>query len=414
MIKKRNTDTNRQPGDNTFRRLLGRSSAGRKVRPGQAMVIVALASLVLIAFAGLAIDGGSMYTQRRNAQNAADAAALAATAVMLAPYEQMILDNPDGDVDGTAADDVAIKNTLADYATRHKIAWSNMHAYYIDDNKQLVTTVEVGAYNGVPWSLGAKGIAVKATSETDAFLMRIMGWNKISASATATAFMGVDVNDRYTVPLLPISYYTDTIHIADLQEGVGYTIRSFKDQGYITFNGDQGSEIQSAWMVCGFNPTVLTQAEWDAWCPSGGGSGLGPTQHNMCGDDPDADPNCTQVGTQVNVPYLRVGSGRDGWWLSTTGGSTRADVCGALDDDLRDNYGGGPKRYLIPIVDEVNGAYIHLARIAQFDIQRSDISCTPSSRMYINGTFRGFYTQPGIGAHGDLRTVSAHAVFLDN
>jgi hypothetical protein len=45
---------------------------------GQTFVIVALAMLVLVGFAGLAIDGGHVYLVRRQAQNATDAAALAA------------------------------------------------------------------------------------------------------------------------------------------------------------------------------------------------------------------------------------------------------------------------------------------------------------------------------------------------
>jgi uncharacterized membrane protein len=44
---------------------------------GQAIVILALAMAALLLFASLAIDGGNAYVERRRAQNAADAAALA-------------------------------------------------------------------------------------------------------------------------------------------------------------------------------------------------------------------------------------------------------------------------------------------------------------------------------------------------
>ncbi len=44
---------------------------------GQAFVLLALAFVGMIGFAGLAIDGGIVFTDRRHAQNAADAAALA-------------------------------------------------------------------------------------------------------------------------------------------------------------------------------------------------------------------------------------------------------------------------------------------------------------------------------------------------
>lgn len=45
---------------------------------GQALVIIALAALVLFGFAALAIDGSRVFSDRRNAQNAADTASMAA------------------------------------------------------------------------------------------------------------------------------------------------------------------------------------------------------------------------------------------------------------------------------------------------------------------------------------------------
>ena len=45
---------------------------------GQVLIQVALMLVVLLTFVGLAIDGGLVYAERRQMQNAADAAALAA------------------------------------------------------------------------------------------------------------------------------------------------------------------------------------------------------------------------------------------------------------------------------------------------------------------------------------------------
>ena len=49
-----------------------------KPERGQALVIIVFAMVALIGLTGLAIDGGNAYSDRRNAQNAADTAALAA------------------------------------------------------------------------------------------------------------------------------------------------------------------------------------------------------------------------------------------------------------------------------------------------------------------------------------------------
>ena len=45
---------------------------------GQALVLIALAIVGLAAMAGLVIDGGNAFLDRRNAQSAADSAALTA------------------------------------------------------------------------------------------------------------------------------------------------------------------------------------------------------------------------------------------------------------------------------------------------------------------------------------------------
>src|SRR5512134_3850707 len=44
---------------------------------GQALILIALALVGLLGMAGLAVDGGNVFNDRRKAQNAADAAALA-------------------------------------------------------------------------------------------------------------------------------------------------------------------------------------------------------------------------------------------------------------------------------------------------------------------------------------------------
>src|SRR5438067_8707617 len=56
--------------------------AYRRAHRGQALVFLALATLILMRAMGLALDGGYNYAQRRQMQNAADAAALAGARVV--------------------------------------------------------------------------------------------------------------------------------------------------------------------------------------------------------------------------------------------------------------------------------------------------------------------------------------------
>jgi Flp pilus assembly protein TadG len=50
----------------------------KTVEKGQALILIALAAIGLFAFAALAIDGSMAFSDKRQAQNAADTAALAA------------------------------------------------------------------------------------------------------------------------------------------------------------------------------------------------------------------------------------------------------------------------------------------------------------------------------------------------
>jgi len=56
---------------------------GRTSQSGQSIIILALSFIVLLGFSGLAIDGGILYSDRRHAQNAADAGSLAGALAIL-------------------------------------------------------------------------------------------------------------------------------------------------------------------------------------------------------------------------------------------------------------------------------------------------------------------------------------------
>ena len=92
---------------------------------GQAVVLAALAFIVMIGALGLALDGANAYNQRRNANNAADAAAMAGTRALL-----------DGNKSGSGKNrDVflAVKAYLDSHlpASSGTLTWN---AYYIDRN----------------------------------------------------------------------------------------------------------------------------------------------------------------------------------------------------------------------------------------------------------------------------------------
>ncbi len=65
----------------------------RQAQSGQAIILMALAMIGLIGMLGLAIDGGGMFFLQRDAQNATDAAVLAATYALCAGGDQASVEN---------------------------------------------------------------------------------------------------------------------------------------------------------------------------------------------------------------------------------------------------------------------------------------------------------------------------------
>ena len=96
----------RNPAHRRNLRIGGRhQDVRRRDERGQLLIVFALALVTIIAFAGLLMDGGMAYVTRREAQNAADTAALAAA--------KSIATGGTGSVPATAADAIAAANGFA-------------------------------------------------------------------------------------------------------------------------------------------------------------------------------------------------------------------------------------------------------------------------------------------------------------
>ncbi|MEA2573197.1 MAG: hypothetical protein QOH93_495 [Chloroflexia bacterium] len=407
---------------------------------GQAMVIIVLSLFVLMAVVGLAVDGGSSYQQRRKAQNSADAAAMAGTRKMLTFYEDMA-ENYDSDVNGSSSKEDAIRTEINSIASANGIVTTtnDVMAYFVNDQKQVVTAssgdgcgtaspCQVGYNNMVPWALGAKGIYVIIRSETDAFFMPVLGYNKVSANATATAFMGVAINLQQNIGLMPIGFFTETEMLQQLQPGriynliSGSTKRGSGNWGYVDFTGaGNPAPVVDAWITCGFNPSLSTNAQWYEWCASQGfgdsGSATeyrakGMTQYWTGSAEPLTGPN-----------YVPRFDWTAGWWIAGSSGTTNS-TCQYFQDLAPQMVG---RNFLIPVFDQTNGkggnnTKFHLIGLAWFEITSADIQChkkdappgTPIDEHWgLDGRFVSVYTAGSTGSHGNIRHSSQHVVFLE-
>lgn len=154
---------------------------------GQAIVIMAFALIVLLAFAALAIDGGNAYVERRRSQNGADAGALAGARQVwinrsnLNSSETLVLQeingaaekNGIGDSNGIVGDDIN----------------ANVKAYYTDaQGNQLSSSgapIQVGVRGSIP--ANARGLKVYASRQFQTFIAGLIGRPNGAAEADATA-----------------------------------------------------------------------------------------------------------------------------------------------------------------------------------------------------------------------------------
>jgi Flp pilus assembly protein TadG len=151
-----------------------------KKESGQAIVILALAVVVLFAFAALAIDAGNAYTERRETQNAADAAALAGA-------RQLALEC----AAGSGANEADVQQSI-DQMVAVNNPGASARAYFINESGQK-SACAVGACGGVVCGCSANrmtGVEVEVTGSTPSFFAGLIGQNELTAVASARARYG--------------------------------------------------------------------------------------------------------------------------------------------------------------------------------------------------------------------------------
>ena len=163
---------------------------------GQAIVLIALALVALIAVTGLALDGGRLYQSRRQAQNAADAAALAGARLLIG---EACEPSGNGDAD--------ISNAIISFAAQNGVVWdgSNIQADYIKVEPNGTLTV-------VNTTTEATGISVTLGMTNTTTFMRIVGIQDMHVPASAVAVVGPVTQIPAGRPILPIALPDEILH----------------------------------------------------------------------------------------------------------------------------------------------------------------------------------------------------------
>jgi hypothetical protein len=148
---------------------------------GQTLIIVTVAVVILLAIAGLAIDGGTVYLSRRRMQNASDASSLAGTRLL----SEAICDT-------SAADDAAIAAAVAEYAQVNGVDGADaLRAEYITFSGGAVVpfSPEVLVGGGtIPQ--GATGISATTSITRPTYFLGLLGQYTGAARGSAIAVTG--------------------------------------------------------------------------------------------------------------------------------------------------------------------------------------------------------------------------------
>jgi Flp pilus assembly protein TadG len=157
--------------------------AHRSRQPAQVIALFALGLIALTAMVGVVIDGGTLYVQRRTAQNAADAAALAGTrALQIA----------------TLASSGNVGDAISCYLTNNSFGITPTATAYFVGTSGTNNLGSIGLTSGCSGSpsttipTGASGVHVDVTiGPYNTNLVQVIGIRQLTAQASATAQVGV-------------------------------------------------------------------------------------------------------------------------------------------------------------------------------------------------------------------------------
>lgn len=140
-------------------------------RSGQVLVIVSLSMIALLGMVGLAIDGGNLYAQRRQVQNAADAGALAGARVMASGVRTNGL----------------VWEGIYNYTKKNLVADPNTDviATYTDNQRKFLSVIGPSVSGEAP--VNADGVHVVANRTVPTFFLRAIGIRSFPARAVAAA-----------------------------------------------------------------------------------------------------------------------------------------------------------------------------------------------------------------------------------
>jgi len=300
---------------------------------GQALVIVVFALIGLLIVAGLAIDGGMVFLERRRMQNAADAAALAGTRLLAKA------------ICGEGADDAAIAAEVNKYAEKNGVPDTDATAGNgINDNVVAdyvnFDEVDLGRVGGGSIPNGATGVSATTKITRPTYFVSLVGIDTAGASAPALAMTGRPLMGGGVRPFgipHPVVSALDEGDCFDISFGncdqdecnVTYTGGQTQHRGWLNlayvWNNTEADSFPRAlssnpagqlkdWMENGWHNMLYADCFWSAGCYNGDYVHAKPgTEQDVINVAPmneliyvpvyDAFPDCDGDSPDIAEPY---------------------------------------------------------------------------------------------------------------
>ena len=224
----------------------------RRGARGQVLALFVGGMVLVFLVAGLIIDGGTAFLNRRDGQNSADVAAMAGTKQLADYYVKK--------------EPLRVYETIATSAKANGCTAScKWTATYVGSRRNGGSFSELGpvkAGDGAPPS-GALGVKVDVTRRPSTYFLGVIGQSTWTIDTTATAISGKP-SSAPAAQLLPIAMW----QIPDLRTGTIYALTNGKDVpgtfGWLSWSGSNSSRSLADSICTPNNPSFALPATFSS------------------------------------------------------------------------------------------------------------------------------------------------------
>lgn len=221
----------------------------RSSESGQILIMVAGGLIALLLIAGMVIDLGLGFRERRTMQNASDLAAMAGTKVIADHY----LDG------GRSGDQVfdAVQSSLTANDCGAGCSWTGIYVRPGTPGTEIDLGPVVDG-GGIP-SL-AQGVRVTTDTASETFFMRVVGIDEVAVATQATAMTSSLLDEAPAGVLLPIAAFD-----SDYEPGIEYELTEGGEGpgnfGWLTWSGNNDAPTLADSICVPDNPAM----EFPVW-----------------------------------------------------------------------------------------------------------------------------------------------------